>query len=270
MRIIKKQRRDTRLEIPPQIIAMWNPGGNNTANITARLGRELSQHTTVFIAELPCLGIPRLFFQYQNIDREINIDNLIVEYERQGEINLRSIEINDDLFVLPANPNIMPDYPSSDKVEKIDTLLDFPIILTNKVRQKGISIILFECQGQLTNPMTFQAIKQADKVITTINNPADLGWTKVNLKRLSETYYFDYRKFKVIVPNIDIISDYEKALSMKLYVNGKEIIFKPEIIFQDNLMELFVKKEVHYFNEDKPGKFSFLRKFKTNKKEGVK
>lgn len=267
MNVLKKQKSENKINISPQVVAMWNPGGNNTAYITASLGMELSQHTNVFIAELPCLGIPRLCYEFEKINKDKNVDSLIVEYERQGEIKLISTEINKSLSILPAD-HVMPDYPTTDKIERTETLLDFPITLINKARQKGFSIIVFECQGQLTNPMTFQALKQADKVIIAIKTPTDLGWTKVNIKRLVETYNFDQKKFKVIGPNIDIISDFQKALEMKTYIEGQETVFTPEIVSLQNLFNIFDNKQLNYSEKKNRSKFSFLKNFKS--KEEVK
>lgn len=193
-------------------MAVWSPNGNNTAKVSWALAQALIQHTSVALVELPCLGVPRLATEANLLDRNHHVDNAILEYERKNTPpDLFWQRPHDNLVILPANPYALPDHPTVHKVEQLDTLKSFPNFFLNQARKKGFSTILFDCQGGLTSPMTFFALRQAQKIILTVEHPTDLPWILINLRRLTETYNLPPSSFIATTTSPQIRQFYEEV-----------------------------------------------------------
>lgn len=231
----KKQIIDDSVKIPPQIVAVWNPGGNNTAPLSYKLAERISKHTTVILAELPCIGIPKLAHENSELkDRNKHIDNMLVEFEQGGEINFNHIvRLSDSFSVCCANAYVNPEMTATDKVEKEETLVNFPVQFINKSRHQGYSTIVFECQGQITTPLTALALKQANIILLHLKDAADVAWALLNIEKLIYNYTdFKAEKFKVVVS--DNIEEFKEAF---------KVIEGIDVVQADNAINLLIKDE---------------------------
>lgn len=145
------------------------------------------------------------------MDRIHHTDNAILEYERNNTPpDLFWQCPQKHLVVLPANPYALPDHPAVHKVAELDTLKTFPNFFLNQARKKGFGTIVFDCQGGLTSPMTFFALRQAQKIILTVESPTDLPWMLLNLRRLTETYNLPLSSFMATTTTQQIRQFYEE------------------------------------------------------------
>lgn len=189
-------------------IAIWSPGGNNTANISYNLSCEFSKYINVLLVELPCMGIPRLGFAAGIMDRANHTETALLELDKEGELSLDYIyKKSETLSVLASNVFAVPDSPVTHRVQ-LETLLDFPSKLVNAAHRNGSSLVIFDCQGQITSPLTFFALKQADTVLLPLQDTSEVAYCLLNVKRLSEVFEFCPDKFKVIAKeNRDVLSE---------------------------------------------------------------
>lgn len=196
------------LHIPAQVVAIWGPAGNNTAPFSWELAQELAKYARVMLVELPCLGIPRLSFAANILDRNKHVEAALTEYWYKGQLAADYLdEIEQNLALLPICAFANPDSPLTARVA-LDVLREFPVALINSGRQKGYEVIIFVCQGQLTNPLTFFALKYAQRVIMPVNDPSAIAYTSLNIKKLVHTFQFPLRKFTVVTPQYsEIISE---------------------------------------------------------------
>ncbi|MCR4443462.1 MAG: hypothetical protein QHH10_14275 [Peptococcaceae bacterium] len=220
-------------EVKAQVIAVWSPPGNNTTKFSLELARELAKHTRILLVELPCLGIPRLGFTANIMERDNHTEALILELDKKGEINLdRAPRMGDSLTVLAASVFAFPDYPVSHKVE-LETLIGFPAEVVNRALQDGYSIVVFDCQGQVTTPMTHFALKHADRVFIPVTEHGGLAFSLLNVKRLVQVFKYGAEKFKLLarenvetIAEVAVIKDEEGREACRLDVlneNSREI-----------------------------------------------
>lgn len=247
----------------PQVIAVWSPSCINTAHISYELSKELSQYTGVLLAELPCLGVPRLGFVADIRDRENNTETVIQEFDKKklisGEYVYKKVG---NLAVLPACVYAVPDNPVTNKVE-LETLFNFPAALINEGRKQGYPIIVFECQGQLSTPMTFSALKNADTVIIPLSKAEEVAFTLINLTRIYQVFNYSLQKFKVIsasnfetLSQVMAITDEEGNKLEKVEV--LELNYQALISYLTGHDKKVLKNEAK--NEKKRSSFNFFRK----------
>jgi len=197
-----------KMNIPSQVISVWGPGGNNTANYCLNLARELSEYTHVLLVELPCLGIPHLCFAANVLDRNNHVEAALTEFWYKGEISLDNIhKVDENLAIMPISAFANPTNPLSLRVE-LDVLISFPVQLINSARMKGYNVVIFNCQGQLTHPMTFFALKNSDRIIIPVNEPSTIAFSLLNITKLIYTFKASPEKFIVVSSkNVESISE---------------------------------------------------------------
>lgn len=190
------------------IIAIWSPTGFDTSKFSFEISSLVAENEKVFLVELPCLGIPRLGFAANIMDRDKNTENAIRELERSEKITLQKYsKIYHNLAILSANVFATPDNPLIMNV-KLDTLIRFPQKVVEQSIRLDTRIIIFECQGQICNPMTFFALQLANMVLIPINDNKDLAFTLSNLNCLVNSLQLDDKKFNIIVErDRDIVAD---------------------------------------------------------------
>jgi len=181
-----------------RIWAVWAPGGGNTAGLSLAVAQALAGRTKVLLAELPCLGIPRLGAAAGLMERHRHSEAAIMEYEKKKKLSLERFCIaQNKLALLAAGVFASPDDPVTLKAE-LETLLAFPAELVQAAARPGYELIIFECQGQLTTPMTFAALQQADTVLVVLKEPAETAFCLINIKCLLEMFAYPPERFKVI------------------------------------------------------------------------
>ncbi|HHY06061.1 MAG TPA: hypothetical protein GX532_03670 [Clostridia bacterium] len=227
------------LNIPPQVITIWGPGGNNTAQFSLKLAQELAKHAHVLLVELPCLGIPRLSFATNILDRNNHVEAALTEFWYKGKISLDYLyKMGDSLALLPICAFANPDNPLTARVE-LDVLKKFPVHLINSARQKGYGVVILICQGQLTHPLTFFALKYAERIIMPVSDPSTLAYSSLNIKKLVYTFKFPLEKFTVVASKYsEIISEVmwlkdERQEVMSIKVTSEQV---------EEIVSSFVKK----------------------------
>lgn len=184
-----------------KVIVIWSPVGVDTSELSYELASELSLEEQVLLAELPCLGIPRLGFTLGSIQRNRNIEAEIFDLDKKGRADLTNVyKQSNTLSVIPADIYAYPDYPITQRVS-LETLISFPSHLIEKGYQQGYTSIIFDCQGQVTTPMTYYALKYADKILIPIRRTMDIAFSLLNIKRLILAFNFDIDKFALLTKN---------------------------------------------------------------------
>lgn len=233
-----------KLKLPPLVAAVWSPAGENTSELSFELSKSISMFTGAFLAELPCLAIPKLGFTADVMDRDRNIDNLIMELDKKGEISFRFAQtLNERLAILPANVYGAPDFPVSNRVE-LATLIQIPAKIINMARNNGFPAVVFECQGQITTPMTYFALQHADFIMLPVQKPAEIALALLNIKRLISAFKYDAAKFRLVtsgresLENPVVIKDDEghNTVTVSIWEHDAEQIVK-------NLAEALAKSQ---------------------------
>lgn len=173
-------------------IAFFSPNGSDVSGVAkefAEYALKLDPAYTSILCELPCLGMPRLAFEYdEQIPKEKSIDQLLVDYERQAVESVDDYIVKDhNIHFIPIFSRIKPDTPTILKLQSNDTLIEIPTYIMRELQgqYRFINLIL---QGQLIHPMTFFSVRQADVVVITINNSKELPWGYATFTRLVEDY----------------------------------------------------------------------------------
>jgi cellulose biosynthesis protein BcsQ len=87
-------------------------------------------------------------------------------------------------------------------------------------QKKEYQWVFFDCQGQLTNPMTFFALKKADKVMIPVENPGDAAYVLANIKRLVNIFKHPADKFFVLAG--EDLEEIKKTMVLKDETLGRE------------------------------------------------
>jgi pilus assembly protein CpaF len=212
----------------PKTVVLWACTGNNNSGLSFRIAKELSRHHRSLLVELPCLGIPRLGFVCNIIDRERHTEAAILDLDGGKGFNWDLVHKLDGLSLLPANVFAAPDYPVFSKVE-MNTLIEFPKMIINEGAKKEYQWIIFDCQGQLTNPMTFFALKQAEKVLTPVGDPGDAAYVLANIKRLVNVFKQPSSKFLVLAAGD--LEEMKKLMVIKNEEQGR--VYNVKVVVRD-------------------------------------
>jgi cellulose biosynthesis protein BcsQ len=207
----------------PKTIALWACTGYNNSELSFRIAKELSRHHRSLVVELPCLGIPRLGFVCNIMDRERHAEAAILDLDNGKGFNWDLVHKSDGLSLLPANVFAAPDYPVFSKVE-LNTLIEFPRMMISESAKKEYQWVVFDCQGQLTNPMTFFALKQSEKVVIPVDNPGDAAYVLANIKRLVNVFKQPSSKFLVLAAAD--LEDMKKLMVLKHEEQNREYSVK--------------------------------------------
>ena len=176
-------------------IAFWSCNGGDESTLAYALAEQLSLKGKTLIAELPCLGIPRLGFAAEVMNRSKNVDAALVQYEQKGRLLWDMVhQVKSRLAVLPASVFVTPDLPVAAKVE-MHTLMGFAAGLQEMAWRNQCEYLVFDCQGQITSPMTFFALKAADDIVIPLQKPTDTVYAMASVRRLICIYQHKWEEF---------------------------------------------------------------------------
>ncbi|MCL2121446.1 MAG: hypothetical protein FWH28_04270 [Clostridiales bacterium] len=176
-------------------IMFWSCTGIDASALSFGTAELLSETEKTLIAELPCLGIPRLGFVCGVMDRRQNTEAAIAAFEQKKSIQPDMIHtVSKRLFVLPASVFASPDYPVSATVS-FHTLMEFIPALQNLAENLDFSRLILECQGQLNSPMSFFSLKAADRVVIPLGKPTEAAYALASVKRLVQVYHHKPEQF---------------------------------------------------------------------------
>lgn len=198
----KKTQEDTAL---PGTISVWNPQSENAAPLAYELALELAKGNRTFIAELPCLGIPRLAHESAKMVQESieqNIDRCLLEFDRTEDPHLDDInhDKENNLGYLCMNPKGNPELNTTMKLfdeTAIDVLAQFPEVLLTGAKARSYLTTIFLLQGQMVNPMTFCSMLVSDFIVLDVNTPTGIAWALRVLEKFKD--HDQMAKKKVIV-----------------------------------------------------------------------
>ncbi|WP_039834677.1 hypothetical protein, partial [Paenibacillus sonchi] len=149
------------------VMALWNPaGGDSTELLEALLPLLRKAEESVAIVEFPCLGVPRIAYRFglEEVASVQTIDQLLIDYDRGMLQPFHSYLFpHEGADCLLIQPRSKPDSPVLLKLQQEQTLLELPAYL--KAQLSGYDWVFFVLQGQLIHPMTFFALRAADKVV---------------------------------------------------------------------------------------------------------
>ncbi|MDR0468439.1 MAG: hypothetical protein LBH09_00515 [Peptococcaceae bacterium] len=173
----------------------WSCTGIDASELSFGTAKLLSDGEKTLIAELPCLGIPRLGFACGVMDRGRNTEAAITQFEQGKSLQWDMVyPLNRRFAVLPASVFATPDYPVATKVN-INTLIGFIPALQKLARNHECSRLILECQGQLNSPMTFFSLKAAEHVVIPLGKPTDTAYALASIRRLVQIYKHHPGKF---------------------------------------------------------------------------
>jgi len=178
---------------------VWACTGMDTTQLSYRLAQAESEKGKTLLAELPCLGIPRLGFTANIMDRTCSMESVIMKMEQGESLQWQMVhQVHSQLGVLPASVFATPDTPITTKVN-MSTLISVAENLMEFAKGEHCRHLILDCQGQLTSPMTFFALKHADRVIIPINKPTDAAFVLANVRRLVQVYKHPDDKYTMLV-----------------------------------------------------------------------
>ncbi|MCL1849193.1 MAG: hypothetical protein FWF83_05945 [Clostridiales bacterium] len=180
-------------------VMFWSCAGTNAAEVSYGTADMLAKAERTLIAELPCLGIPRLGFLCGVMDNKRNTEGAITGYEQKKTIDWEMVQSLDKyLCVLAANVFAAPDYPIAMKVT-LDALTEFVPALQQLAMAKDMEWLILECQGQMHSPMTFFSLRAADKIVIPLGRPTEAAYALASVKRLIQAYQFQADAFVLAV-----------------------------------------------------------------------
>ena len=191
----------------------WSCTGVDASELSFGTAELLSEKERTLIAELPCLGIPRLGFACGVMDRGRNMEAAITHFEQHNRISWDMVHpVGKRLFALPASVFATPDYPVAAKVG-VDTMMDFVPALQHLAQSRDCSRLVLECQGQLSSPMTFFSLKAADQVVIPLGKTTDTAYVLTSIRRLVQIYMHPPGKF--ILAAVGNLRAIESVVSVK-------------------------------------------------------
>lgn len=184
-------------------VAIINFGGGNILHFVDSLIKMLPKNKKALIVELPCLGIPKLsyLFNQTKIENEKTIDQLILDYDRvEKQTDKKPLEdyliYSDRVDLLITNPKSTPELPTIKKCETNKTLIDMPLYIKLQVQDK-YDYIFYVLQGSLIHPMTHFAIRSADFTILHSHDSYEFIVNYTTYKKLND--FFSLEKERMLL-----------------------------------------------------------------------
>ncbi len=197
-------------------IVFWSCTGADASELSFGTAELLAEHRRALLAELPCLGIPRLGFVSGIMDRSRNTESALMCFDQKNCLTWDLVhQVNQKFAVLPASVFATPDCPIVTRVS-FSTLMDFVTALRELAWARGCRHLILDCQGQLVNPMTFFSLKAADQVVIPLAKPTEAAYALASIRRLIQVY--KHRPEKFILAAVGDI----KAIERIVYAKGKE------------------------------------------------
>lgn len=197
-------------------IAFWSCTGVDAAELSFGTAELLAEHGKALLAELPCLGIPRLGFVSGIMDRSRNTESALVRFDQKNCLTWDMVhQVNQKLALLAASVFATPDCPVVTRVS-FSALMDFVTALQELAWARGCRHLILDCQGQLVNPMTFFSLKAADQVVIPLGKPTEAAYALASIRRLIQVYKHRPEKFILAA-----VGD-TKAIERIVYAKGKE------------------------------------------------
>lgn len=221
MSLFKKTEAKTTKSPKGCMVVLNNPAGGDTLKVLEKLlliAKKRSE--TCAVAELPCLGIPRIAYRF-GIEPEAaqTVDQLIIDYDRGFVQDIhRYLYTHDGWDGLLIQPGSRPDMPTILKLQNEQTLMEIPGYLKSLLA--GYNWIFVVTQGQMIHPMTFFSLREADHVVLVIDNPIDLIRTYATFKTLKQDYSINENRMTMF--------SFTKNSDFKEH----KIVSRPEELFQ--------------------------------------
>ena len=197
-------------------IMFWSCTGVDASELSFQTAKLMSDTEKTLIAELPCLGIPRLAFVCGVMERERHIEAAITDFEQKRSISWDMVHaVGKRLYALPASVFSTPDYPVSMRVN-LDALMGFVPALQDMAKARDCGRLVLECQGQLHSPLTFFSLKSADMVVVPLGKPTEAAYALASVRRLVQVY--KHRPDKFLLAS----TGSRKAIESAAFIGGAE------------------------------------------------
>ena len=166
----------------------WSCTGIDAAALSFGAAKLMADTEKTLIAELPCLGVPRLGFVCGVMDRGRNTEAAITYFEQNGKLSWEMAHpVGKRLYALPASVFAAPDYPVAAKVS-IETLRGFLSALHHLAASRDCGQLVLECQGQMHSPLSFFSLKLAGRVVIPLGKTTDAAYALTCIRRLVQVY----------------------------------------------------------------------------------
>lgn len=134
------------LKTKAQVIAFANIGGGDAVQGAMKLIRAFPKEQRIVVAELPCVGLPRIAYtfdqQIAELSKERTIDQFLLDLDRKALKPMPAYMVQrSGVDYLLVNPRSQPEAPVIRKLSSNQTLISAPTVLRQQL--EGSSGALF-------------------------------------------------------------------------------------------------------------------------------
>lgn len=193
--------------------AVWSCAGFDTSPLSFHLGQAEAEKGRAMVAELPCLGIPRLGFTANAMDQEKTFEALVGQLQEKKPLYWEMLHHHrESLGILPASVYASPDRPIVSTLST-DFMVNVTDHLADFAEKEGVHHLIFECQGQITHPMSFFALRKSERVVIPIAKTTEAAFVIANVRRLVQL--FEQPKDKFILLAQGDVKSIQKMATIK-------------------------------------------------------
>lgn len=193
--------------------AVWSCAGFDTSPLSYHLGQAEAEKGRAMVVELPCLGIPRLGFTANAMDLDKTFETLMGHLQNNRALTWEMLhQDSETLGIAAASVYASPDHPLVSTLST-DYMVKVPDYLEQFALQEGVRHLIFECQGQMTHPMSFFAIRKSERVVIPITKATEAAFIIANVRRLVQI--FDQPKDKFIILAQGDVKSIQKMATIK-------------------------------------------------------
>lgn len=194
-----------------QLIAFANLGGGDAIQGVMKLIRTFPKDQRIVVAELPCVGLPRIAYtfdqQIADLHKERTIDQFLLDLDRQAlkPMTEYMVQRNGVDYVL-VNPRAQPESPVIRKLSSNQTLISAPVVL-RQLLEADYDVILLVTQGTLIQPTTHFALRTSDAAVLYSADAIDFVGNYTHYRRLIEVFAVERERLFLFTADTNVNID---------------------------------------------------------------
>ncbi|GGG06254.1 hypothetical protein GCM10010912_58580 [Paenibacillus albidus] len=175
-----------------QVVAFANIGGGDAIQGVMKLIRTFPKEHRIIVAELPCVGLPRIAYtfneQIAELSKERTIDQFLLDLDRMALKPMQAYMVQrSGVDYLLVNPRSQPEAPVIRKLSSNQTLISAPSVLRQQL-ENAYDVIVLVLQGSLIQPTTHFALRTSDAVVLYSADAIDFVGNYTHYRRLIEVF----------------------------------------------------------------------------------
>lgn len=175
-----------------QVIAFANLGGGDAVQGVMKLIRTYPKDQRVVVAELPCVGLPRIAYtfdqQIADLHKERTMDQFLLDLDRQALKPIQEYMVQrNGVDYLLVNPRSQPEAPVIRKLSSNQTLISASVMLRQQL-EAIYDVIILLTQGSLIQPTTHFALRTSDATVLYSADAIDFVGNYTHYRRLIEVF----------------------------------------------------------------------------------